>query len=31
MLAVDPVPEYVAGTLVKTVPYDVLVPTELTN
>ena len=31
MLAVDPVPEYAAETLEKTVPYVVLVPTGLTN
>jgi len=31
MLAVDPVPEYAADTLVKIVPYVVLVPTALTN
>ena len=31
MSAVDPVPEYTADTLEKTVPYVVLVPTALTN
>ena len=31
MLAVDPVPEYAADTLVKAGPYDELVPTALTN
>ena len=31
MLAVDPVPEYVAVTLKKTEPYAVLDPVVLTN